>query len=98
MREELLSLVTGCAREVGELQELELPSDLTPHTQLFGQQGLFDSVGLVGLVVAVEEAIEDQYGLSVTLADQRAMSQERSPFRTVGSLSEYAVKLIESSR
>jgi acyl carrier protein len=58
-------------------------------TALFGHAGALDSLGLVNLIVAVEQAVEDELGASVTLADEKAMSQSASPFRTVGTLAEY---------
>ncbi len=58
---------------------------------------MFDSLGLVSLVVAAEESIEDTYGVNISLADERAMSQSKSPFRTIGTLAEYASQLIGES-
>ena len=98
MNEKLLPLIQKCMWEIGKEQEIELPRELSGDTALFGRDGLFDSLGLVSLVVAVEEAIEDQYGVSISLADQRAMSEKHSPFRSVGSLAEYAGRLIGERR
>ena len=95
MSKDLLPLIQKCMHEIGKEQDIELPRDVSADTGLFGSDGLFDSMGLVSLVVAVEEAIEDQYGVSISLADQRAMSQKRSPFRSIGSLAEYAGRLID---
>jgi acyl carrier protein len=66
-------------------------------TPLFGRDGLLDSMGLVTLVVAVEQAIEDELGVSVSLADARALSQKASPYRTVGALADYADSLIHTT-
>jgi acyl carrier protein len=90
----LTALVVSAAVEVAEREGVAIPSDLGLDTPLFGRDGLFDSLGLVSLVLAVEEAIEDNHGAVVSLADARAMSQTRSPFRTIGSLVEYAGLLI----
>lgn len=95
MKEELIALIEGCAREVGEQNEVAVPEQLGAATALLGEQGVFDSLGLVNLVVAVEQAIEDRYQTIVCLADARAMSQKRSPFRTIESLAEYAQTLIQ---
>jgi len=57
---------------------------------LYGRKGSLDSISLVALVVAVEQAIQDEYDITVALADERAMSQASSPFRTVSSLAAYA--------
>lgn len=67
-------------------------------TRLFGSSGFLDSVGLVSLVLDVEQQVNDRWGLSLSLADDRAMSQQRSPFRSVGSLADYVVMLAGEAR
>ena len=64
-------------------------------TELYGRNGLLDSMGLVNLVVTLEEVIQDKYGVSVNLADEHAMSRSKSPFRTVESFAEYIKALLE---
>lgn len=97
MSERLHALIARCAREVAELQEAPVAVDLAPETRLFGREGLFDSIGLVSLIVMVEQAIEEEFEAVVTLADERAMSQKRSPFLTIGSLADYADRLIRDA-
>ena len=70
-------------------------SDMNKDTALFGKSGLLDSMGLVSMIVAVEQDIEDEFDTSVTIADAKAMSQKHSPFATVGSLAAYVEGLIE---
>lgn len=65
----------------------------SPETVLYGPGGALDSLGLVNLVVAVEEALANETGLLLTLADQRAMSRRKSPFRTIAVLAEYICEL-----
>ena len=67
----------------------------SPKTVLFGNGGILDSLGLVNLIIAIEQNIEDEYGISLALADERAMSQKHSPFRTLGSLVDYIEMLLE---
>jgi D-alanine--poly(phosphoribitol) ligase subunit 2 len=94
MRNELISLVVNTLRETFG-QDAKIPGFLGTETSLFGQEGILDSLGLVTLIVSVEQAIEDAFGLSVTLADEKAMSQRHSPYRTVGTLADYAQRVIE---
>ena len=54
----------------------------------FGPASALDSLGLVALLLDIEEALE-QRGCAVVLSDERAVSQKRSPFRTVESLVAY---------
>lgn len=89
MREKLVSLIIETAGELGD-DELSFSGELTPETRLFGEDGVLDSMGLVTLVVAVEQAIEDEFGRSIGLADEKALSRKRSPYRSVDALAEYA--------
>ncbi len=70
----------------------------SPDTQLFGEGGVFDSLGLVSFIVALEERIQDVYGRTVAIADSRAMSRKSSPFLTVASITEYIQELLEDPR
>ncbi len=92
-----LTLIVDALREFVEQHDIAAPGPLDGDTRLFGREGLLDSMGLVTLVVAVEQAIEDEYGVSVSLADDRALSQRTSPFRTVGSLADYAARLLDGA-
>lgn len=69
------------------------PAALNAETVLFGPGARLDSMGLVTLVVDVEQQLQASFGWTVTLADDRAMSQRHSPFRTVGTLRDYALQL-----
>ncbi len=66
-------------------QRLEKSTD----TVLFGDGGRLDSLGLVTFIVAAEQKLTETAGISLTLADEKAMSRRNSPFRTVGTLAEY---------
>jgi acyl carrier protein len=68
-------------------------ADVTEETRLFGQTAILDSMGLVNLIVEVEQNLEDEYDVTVVLADERAMSQKHSPFRSVGSLVDYICRI-----
>jgi acyl carrier protein len=90
MKDELTTLIIEATRELDVEGAREADKALTADTQLFGQGGLLDSMALVSLIVAVEQAIEDRYGTAVALADEKALSQRSSPYRTIGTLAAYA--------
>lgn len=69
------------------------PGPVDAETVLLGKSSHFDSLGLVNYIVDVEQALDEELGVAVTLADERAMSQTRSPFRTVQSLTDYIMTL-----
>lgn len=78
-------------------QDLPKGAVLEPaaDTVLFGRGSRLDSLGLVNLIVAVETSLADHLGVEITLADEKAMSQASSPFRTVSTLVDYIVKRLE---
>ncbi|NJN98474.1 MAG: hypothetical protein HC875_32500 [Anaerolineales bacterium] len=68
------------------------PTDSAPlneETRLIGREAVLDSMGLVNLIIEVEQRLEDEHDVTVVLADERAMSQKNSPFRSVQTLADY---------
>ena len=63
-------------------------------TPLFGEDGILDSLGLVSFLVIVEQIIADEMNINITIADEKAMSQKHSPFRTVGNLKDYLETIV----
>jgi acyl carrier protein len=93
-REKVLQAIYGAVEEANATLPAERRLEKSPETVLFGKDGKLDSLGLVNLIVATEQRIEEAFGVAVTLADERAMSQQHSPFRTIGSLADYAATLL----
>ena len=90
----VLQVVYRAIDEVNPQLPAERRLRKSADTALFGRAGALDSLGLVNLIVAVEQAVEDELGASVVLADEKAMSQSASPFRTVGTLADYVRRQI----
>ncbi len=65
------------------------------ETVLFGPSMVLDSLGLVSFIISTEQKLQESFGVSVTLADERAMAQTRSPFQSIGSLVAYIQTLIK---
>lgn len=77
-------MITELIRDVAKDHlRLETVNDDTP---LFGPDSSLDSLGLVSLLTDVESRVYDELKMEIVIASDRAMSQTRSPFRTVGSL------------
>ena len=95
MKEKILQLIYEAIDVINT--QLPIEDNIEKHagTALFGSGSKLDSLGLINLIVAVEQNIEDEFDITITLADERAMSQKHSPFRTVSSLVDYIETLIE---
>ncbi|MBK9382686.1 MAG: hypothetical protein IPN39_15365 [Chitinophagaceae bacterium] len=66
----------------------------TEETLLFGTGDSLDSLQLVNLITIIEQKLEEETGDFISLADEKAMSLDESPFKTVGSLKNYINTLI----
>ena len=95
MNDRIKLVIMNSIEEINRQLENEHQLEKSTNTVLFGEDGKLDSLGLINLVVAVEQNIEDEFDVTITLADERAMSQKRSPFKTVGTLTNYIEILLK---
>jgi len=95
MNKKIVEIIIAEAEAMNEELEDRIPVELGREAPLFGSEGNLDSLGLVTMVVAVEQSIEDEFDATLTLADEKAMSQKTSPFLTIGSLADYACRLLK---
>lgn len=98
MSEDMTALVLASVREVAEIFNLETIKNPTLNTRLFGHNAPLDSMGLVNLVLALEEKITAATGISLTLASDKAMSQSHSPFRSVETLVRFCDAQLDAMR
>lgn len=82
-------------RELGaELGKPELTHPV-PELRLLGANAPIDSMGLVSLIADLEGRIAAEFGKEIVLADERAMSAFRSPFRTAEALAAHIRALVD---
>ena len=89
MKKMILETIYDSMDELNEQLSNERQLTKSTKTVLFGNNGQLDSLGLVNLLVIIEQNIEEEFDVSITIADERAMSQKHNPFRTIGTLAKY---------
>ena len=89
----IIKIIYSAIDEINSVNDYSLKKDV--KTSLFGTGSELDSMGLVNLIVIIEEEINNSLNIAITLADEKAMSQKRSPFRTIESLANYIDVLID---
>lgn len=89
-------IVLAALAAANQARDPQLQLEVHPEAALFGPGSPLDSLGLVGLLVDIEDALRDR-GVEVELSDARAMSQTRSPFRDVPALVSYIGGLLPPS-
>ncbi|MCZ0205472.1 hypothetical protein ACIG54_25320 [Streptomyces achromogenes] len=89
MSDRLLELIGNVVADINERRDEKIPTDDLLHVSLYGDSGVFDSMHLVNFLTLVEEAIEDEYDVEISLTSEKAVSRRISPFSGVGRLIEF---------
>ena len=97
MKDKIIKLIQKIAEDLNSTLPHPVEISKGPDAGLYGPGGVLDSLGLVRFIVEIEAAVEDQFGAAVILANDRAMSQKRSPFLTVGTLASYIEELLKEN-
>ncbi|MGB8509142.1 MAG: hypothetical protein WCD76_12215 [Pyrinomonadaceae bacterium] len=87
-------------RAVDELNKT-LPGGVSleksPDAPLYGKSSKLESIDLVNFIMEAEEQINDEFSTSITITDEAALSQQNSPFRTIGTFTEYVSGLLKEN-
>jgi acyl carrier protein len=97
MRDCILQIVLAVLADINIGRSSDNHIIISPDTWLLGRNSGLDSLELVRILLDVEERVSKELQASVALMDERAMSQERSPFRSVNTLTDYIVELLEDA-
>jgi acyl carrier protein len=97
-RSQILVLILNRLKSLGA--ELQMPAliEATEQTRLFGDKADLDSMGLVTLIADLEYDLQQNFGRTVSLVDEKAMSRLTSPFRRVDYLADYLVELLNAPK
>lgn len=95
MHEKVLELIYEAIDELNETEPEDRWLAKDRATPLYGDQSLLDSLGLIKLIVAVEGRVAEAFDVPVTIANEKALSQRNSPFKSVNTLADYVVQLLE---
>lgn len=91
-RQAIETLILESVKMLAEDFDLETLKRPTPESALYGETGALDSMALVNLIADIEDALAEQFDLSIALADEKAMSAKNSPYRSVASLTDAVVE------
>ena len=98
MRNDILDAIYAGIDQLNRQNPDAKPVRKALDTPLYGSSSDLDSLGLINLVVAVEQNVEQKLQVPITLVDDRALSQEVSPFSTVQALANYVEGLIREKK
>ena len=88
-QEKVLKTIENAINNLNLQLQTEHKLGKSKDTVLIGENGKLDSLGLVNFFVALEQEIEEQFGLSLMLFDESLIVSDNSPLSTIGTLAEY---------
>lgn len=91
-RARIAAIIREAIAEVAQDLDQSIDVNDSPEMVLYGESSALTSLAVVAVVITVEQSIEDECGVQLSLADDRAMSRQQSPFATVGSLTDYVAE------
>ena len=94
--QEIENLVIKSVKLLAEDFDLDDLKQANKESFLYGNNGVLNSMSLVTLIADVEDAVLEQTGVAITLADEKAMSVRNSPFLTVGSLTQVVMERLSA--
>jgi len=97
-RETALKIVVACLRDAIEQLGGQSAEGVNADTVIVGQGAVLDSIGVVSLIVDIEQRLESDHDVSVTLASEKAMSQRSSPFRTASVLADHICTVVAEGK
>lgn len=96
-RETALQIVLSCLKD--SLEQIDASTEhIGETTPIVGPSAVLDSISVVSLIVDIEQRLETDHDIAVTLASEKAMSQKSSPFRTAGVLADHICESIREGQ
>ena len=93
-KNEISDLVIACFKQVLSNNNKSYNDIIDSTTPIMGSDSPFDSIDLVTFIVSLEQALEDDWSILITIAGDKAMSQVDSPFKTIGTITNYIEVII----
>jgi len=96
-KDHLLEAIYEAIDEVNQQFPVEQRLEKGLKTSLLGGESKLDSLGFVTLIVAIEQKMEENVGVMISLTDEIVVSHNDDPFETVGTLCDYILSSLEGT-
>ena len=89
IKKEVTKVVYKAVDEINQLLPQDKKVKKSLETVLLGKSAALDSLGLVNLIVEIEQGIQENFNSSINLADQRSFAGQKTPLQNINALIEY---------
>lgn len=91
--DEINKIVIESIKNYLDTQNIKINVD--NNTFLMGTESVFDSLGLVNIIVDIESLLMEK-GVEISIISDKAMSERISPFINVHTLTEFIINQLEN--
>jgi len=78
-----------------------LPPDgrlqVSASTLVTGDGGVLTSLGVISLILAIEEKVNETFSIQVMLFDESLIADPKGPFRTIGALVDHVHAVVQKA-
>lgn len=88
-RERIVGAVYSAVDDLNGQLPAGVSIEKSMNAPLYGKAGKLESLDFVTFIMEVEERVRAEFGVDVMITDENLLSKEKSPFSTLGTLTEY---------
>lgn len=93
-KQAVLEIIYLAIEEVNKYADDEGRLNKTIDQPLYTKYGPLDSMGLVNLVITLEELIEAHFGKSIQFMQMDFLNSEKNPMKSVEALADYLCEVL----
>ena len=95
MYNRIADVIYAVIDEVNLIMPRDKQLNKTLDTILFSLNEGLDSFGLLNFIVIAEQKLEEEFGMEFCLSDEEIVSVVNTPFKSIQSLTDYLISIIE---
>ena len=92
-KEQILEIIYKAIEDLNE-ENHQHQLEKSDNVILLGKGSQLDSIGFVSLISYIEDYIEEEADIVVTLVNEKSIAIEPSPFRTIDTLTKYILSCL----
>ncbi len=97
MEEKIKNIIREAIEELNEQLEDDKRLTYSEDVRLIGRKANIDSMDFVTLVTIIEELIGDELDKDIHIVSDKAFSREKSPFYSIGTLTDFVAELVRGT-
>ncbi len=94
-REDIIQLIFAVVDQLNLQRFEDQRLEKSVEAPLFGGAGKLESLGLINLIVGIEEKVAEAFAVPINLADESSISPGDNPFQTIGSLADHIAAFLK---